>query len=79
MDKKGEGYENRVETNLYQIITAPEAKKATLRECFELQNIKHWDVLSISRSCSKRHFSQQRNTYLYRKVIYLCATAYTIE
>lgn len=34
VDKKGEDYENRVETNPHQMITASKAKKEMLKECF---------------------------------------------
>lgn len=37
VDKKGEDYENRVETNPHQMITASKAKKQCLQNVFEQQ------------------------------------------
>lgn len=37
VDKKGEDYENRVETNPHQMITASKAKKQCLKNPFEQQ------------------------------------------
>jgi len=80
VDKKGEDYENRVETNPHQMITASKAKKAMLKECFELQYIKIRDVLSFSRNFPQRHFLHQNNTVTnIRKKTYLYAIVYTIE
>lgn len=37
VDKKGEDYEHRVETNPHQMITASKAKKQCLKNAFEQQ------------------------------------------
>lgn len=80
VDKKGEDYENRVEKKTTSDDHSIKGQKAMLKERFELQYIKNWDGLSLSRNLPKRHFSQQKNTVInIGKKPYLYAIAYTIE
>lgn len=42
VDKKGEDYENRVETNPHQMITASKAKKQHLKNVLSNSKTKTW-------------------------------------
>lgn len=42
-------------------------QKATLKECFELQYIKNWDVLSLNRNFPQKMFFTAEYCHQYRK------------